>query len=430
MPRINNFSEFEKIYENEKRMCILHESNSSEEHLDEGLGDWFISNVWDPIKSGASKAWNWVTGKSGEETKKAAPGQAQAKTNAPNTPANATGSKIPAGSTDYTLGDAEEAGSQRAAGVGDIIMDKLHKSLRGGEGTGMIIGGKLAFDFFSVDKKSYKQLGSSMPAPAPSTLNKAISTTKGLDIKEDPFAMTKAAMEKEGKKVEPPDYAKLTGSEYYLSAWDDLLDMSWNGIYKALKSRGHDDIDTKKYNLVAFRNKKDIKSTSSNRFVDLFVVLGPKKDGMVEKFLGTTTPSPVYLYEPYRNYLIAAGVKWLGNSKGSTILNTGKYKFTIDKFHEIDRDCLIQESDVSISEIPPAKTLTAAKEFKTYEPGTPKTGNFKMRIYSTGKSSQSTMDNISNGSMVMVGPGSIERIKGFCQDKTNEGKIDFILVDL
>jgi hypothetical protein len=431
MSRIKNFNEFEKIYENDQRMCVLYESNTEEEHLDEGLGDWFMNNVWSPIKGGAVKAWNWVTGNSSKNEK--SPGtRAQSKppastgTGTTKTPTPTSGTP---GSNDYSTQDAAEEGSQRTAGVGDIILDKLHKSLRGGDATGMIVGGKLAFDFFSVDKKSYQKLGSSMPAPSPSTINKAISTTKGLDIKEDPFAMTKAAMEKEGKKVEAPDYKKLTGSEYYLSNWDDLLDLSWEGIYKSLKKRGQD-IDTKKYNLVAFRNKKDVKFSSSNRFVDLFVILSPKDDKTVEKYLGTTTPAPVYLYEPYRNYLIAVGVKWLGNSKGSTILNPGKYTFIPGRFEEMSKDCLTQESSVSISERMPSKNLSDAKEFKSYDPGSPKSGDFKMRIYSTASSSQSTIDNISNGSMVMVGPGSIEKIKNACLDKNNEGKINFILVEL
>lgn len=168
-----------------------------------------------------------------------------------------------------------------------------------------------------------------------------------------------------GQRVKTPNYEELTSREYTYSK--DSFNLTWDQIFKALEEAGlADKMNFKRANLVGIRNTPFNKNTFSNRFIDLIVLMGPKKDKQVKIYPATTTPGPAFMYIPFRNWWISAALQETLNPNGPAILQPGVYEFKVGSYKG-KYDALIQKGDVRISRFTPVQNLKDLT-FKNFSP--------------------------------------------------------------
>lgn len=194
--------------------------------------------------------------------------------------------------------------------------------------------------------------------------DKEIKSSLSSSQKQEQKANSKK-LEETGQKVEEPEYSKITSGEYSYNP--DVFEITWDQMFNALKKSGADkSMDFRKSNIIGVRNTLYTKNKFSNRFTDLIVFMGPKRDKEIKVYPGTTTPGPVYMYTPYRNWWTSVGLQETLNPAGVAILQPGVYEYKVGKYKD-KYDALIQNGEVMVGRITPVASLKEAT-FKTFSP--------------------------------------------------------------
>jgi len=172
-------------------------------------------------------------------------------------------------------------------------------------------------------------------------------------------------MSQAGQTVEEPKYSEITSGEYSYNP--DSFSLTWDKVANALKKAGVDkDLDFKRLNIIGVRNTPYTKNKFSNRFTDLIIVMGPEKTKEVKVYPATTTPGPAFMYIPFRNWWVSAGLQETLNPQGPAILQPGVYDYKVGEYKD-KYEALVQAGEVKVGRVAPVgdlKNLT----FKTFSP--------------------------------------------------------------
>lgn len=124
------------------------------------------------------------------------------------------------------------------------------------------------------------------------------------------------------------------------------------------------DPNNKKLFIIGVRESLEIKKREGDKFTDKIIIVDPSKpDEKVVSYQITTTPSLAYYSDPER----------MLNPDGTAIMDPGvsKYKIGIHKKGSpTQHEALVQAGDMDIQRYKPTM-----KEFETYSPGEPDTGD-------------------------------------------------------
>lgn len=225
--------------------------------------------------------------------------------------------------------------------------------------------GKITRAEYDKKRKELKKSGNAAIGYTDSPPNSAEMNTSLSSSQKDQQKANAEAMAKSGQKVEEPKYKELTSGEYTYP--EGSLNITWDSLFDALKKSGLEEkLNFDVVNVIGIRNTIVTKNTYSNRFTDLIVVMGPKKKKDVKAYPATTTPGPAYMYTPFRNWWISAGLQNTLNPNGVAILQPGVYDYKVGSYKG-KYDALIQNGKVKIGRIPPSDTLKGTS-FKTYSP--------------------------------------------------------------
>lgn len=251
------------------------------------------------------------------------------------------------------------------------------------------------------------------------------------EVKNNLTAQQKADQEKNaqrmqeaGQKVLEPDYKEITSGEYTYNP--DSFKITWDQVFEALKgAKIEDKMDFRKVNIVGIRNTTYTKNKFSNRFTDLIVVMGPKKDKSIKIYPATTTPGPAFMYAPFRNWWTSIGLKETLNPKGTAILQPGVYEYRVGKYKD-KYDALLQSGDVKIGRLLTVLTLKDLT-FKTFSPTPIEQVSSGIDIIKAETNTPS-IDSFSAGSQVLKKSSDFNEMMEAIKD-SNQSTVKYALIN-
>jgi hypothetical protein len=273
---------------------------------------------------------------------------------------------------------------------------------------------------------------SDSPLTVGSILNKLNRSRKSKEEFETNVETIKKAAEDDSMVLQP-DYNLLPSSSPY--DYGSLKDKRsyrvgnseerWDAINKALEDEGYK-VDTDEVNIIAVRNKISEKNGHQNHFTDWIMVMNPEDDKEVDVFRATTTPSPLYLAVPFRNWYVAANPNSSINPKGLAILQPGKYSYKVGNHKGYK--ALVQDGSVTVQRYIPVLDPKDAK-FTTYSPGNAESGKFGINIHKAGSSGSERIDSYSAGCLVFQNPDGLRDTLNALSDN-NQKKVDVYVLEL
>lgn len=223
------------------------------------------------------------------------------------------------------------------------------------------------------------------------------------------------------------DYESDLSNSFSAAKKFDNADEVWEGMEKFLKEAGYN-LDTSKANIIAVRNKLSRKKGHQNHFTDWIIAMGPKKNKDIGIYEATTTPGPLYLPTPFRNWYNASGTKNSVNPAGVAILNPGTYSYKIGS-HKGSYEALVQDGPVSVDRYEPVANPESAK-YDTFSPGNTESGDFGINIHRGNSASKtSTIGPHSAGCLVFREAGDLKKTLNVLKD-AGQRKVDVTLIEM
>ncbi len=239
-------------------------------------------------------------------------------------------------------------------------------------------------------------------------------------------------------KLSAPNYSNMgtpsyTGSDSY----KDILDRigkDRKSVISYLERLGidKDRIPRNENVLIGVRSPLYIKNEYTNDFTDFFVLLG--KNGDVEIFQGSTTPSPAFRYKEWYDYYVKIGFIGLIRQDGSYIIDPGEYSFSYDdssiKSKFFGSPILTQSGNVSFHKYGVGDNISYVKRTDSFDPGKPLSGNIGMAIAPAlpGGGSTNALDATTSGDQVLKNSESVKKILDATKSNPS-GRIKYIVVE-
>lgn len=270
--------------------------------------------------------------------------------------------------------------------------------------------------------KKFKETGEVTVTDSPPTskeMNTSLTPEQKQSQKNNAQKMAEA-----GQKVEEPIYNDITSGEYSYNP--DSFKITWDQMYEALVKAGADkNMDFKKTNLVGVRNTMYTKNKFSNRFTDLIAVMGPKKEKTIKIYPATTTPGPAFMYLPFRNWWVSAGLQETLNPKGVAILQPGVYEYQIGDYKD-KYDALLQKGNVKVGRVAPVSSLREIS-YKTFSPTPIETVDKGIDIIKAETNTPS-IDSYSAGSQVFKKSDDFNEMMKTVS-RSGQGSVKYALID-
>jgi hypothetical protein len=273
---------------------------------------------------------------------------------------------------------------------------------------------------------------SDSPMTVGSVLDRLNKSRADKDQFDNNVESIKAAAEDENAVMEPSSSLLPPSSPYDYGSWSkkrshtDTDDERWDAVKKALTDEGYK-VNTNEVNLIAIRNNLSEKTGHQNHFTDWIIVMNPKKDKIIRMFEATTTPGPLYLAVPFRNWYVAANPDSSINPKGLAIVQPGKYSYKIGSHRGYQ--ALVQDGSVKVHRYVPVASPGDAK-YTTYSPGNSESGKFGINIHRADRSgSTEKINSYSAGCFVFEDSRGLSNTL-YALEKNKQSKVDVYLLEL
>lgn len=337
----------------------------------------------------------------------------------------ATGTSSPTTDLPILWADFDPSQSGSAGGTGGVTLYDLFAETEMGASVINFLSGTPEYEKFKKSGKAEWDVdnpGEVRYTESPPT-SKEMKSSLTADQKKAQEENAKK-LESAGQKVEEPEYSKITAGEYSYNP--DSFKITWDQMFSALEKAGvSKKMDFKDSNIIGVRNTIYTKNKFSNRFTDLIVFMGPKKSKEIKIYPGTTTPGPAYMYMPFRNWWMSAGLQEALNPAGVAILQPGVYEYKVGKYKE-KYNALVQSGDVKVGRIAPVQDINQAT-FKTFSPTPIETVKKGIDIIKAETNTPS-IDSFSAGSQVFKKSEDFNDMMKKVED-SGQGRIQYALID-